>query len=70
MFNIGDKVRVKKDGRVGTIREVHGHGNAVGTSSHATVVDRYLVRFGNEISPGESFTAEELVIAEDAAGKR
>ncbi len=60
MFNTGEKVRVKKDGRVGTIKEVHGRDNAVNTSSPARVVERYLVRFGSEITPGESFAAEEL----------
>lgn len=60
MFRVEDRVEIVSDGRIGTIKNINWHSDAVNMPGATAVVDNYLVRFGNDITKEELFTPEQL----------
>ncbi len=56
MFSVGDKVKIKSDGRIGRIVNTDGPIDPV----NGPVVENCLVRFDSDITKQEWFKPEEL----------
>jgi len=60
MFQVGDKVEIIDDGRIGTITNINGRIDAVNMPGAVKVVENCLVRFGSDMTKTEWFKPEQL----------